>query len=579
MLSVQEFSEKIKTKYPVYKNVDDSVLVKKILEKYPTYRTQVDLNLKNNLSEKSTEEKFDKTLIGKGLKSVEKGVSFLSEVAGLPKLKTLEEIKEENRQRRLSQEKRALTKTERLVEDIGIAAKEAVGDAARFAAFVAPIGKGTRLAKIAGAKLGKKAEVLGKYGSQALQVGGLTTGFRFVEELAKDEDIDKSVKTALKAGVGSTSVALALPLVANGSKVLAQKIAQKTKKKIADIQEVLIDIPSDDVQYALGEELAGRSIFRGSFDPTKTFDSIGKKAQKAINFITDEAGKFVGVEKELLKKSKVKIKTNNIIEKLDEMLDKESFRGETSINLKDMQMIKKFKKKLIKTTPKKITRNQLGIPVKVADSIKKPKTFLAAELNIIKNQINDVIKKRYQETVSPKYTIGEGVLMNLAKEINEEISSAIPRLAKANKYFSKVKSLRDRLITKLKDENVSKNVRNLYKKDTFTKDLFFELDELAPTKLKFKNELRKAVVRDSYEKLLPAASVPSALKAMFIGTAGATISPAAAVAGAAITSPRIGGKATIKTLGNIPRYSKSLGRTSRLAIPLAGRKFAEENSE
>lgn len=40
-MTIQEFSKKIKEKYPEYQSVDDSVLVNKIIEKYPEYKNQV----------------------------------------------------------------------------------------------------------------------------------------------------------------------------------------------------------------------------------------------------------------------------------------------------------------------------------------------------------------------------------------------------------------------------------------------------------------------------------------------------------------------------------------------------------
>ena len=40
-LSVQDFATKIKTKYPQYKDVDDTELAKRIVEKYPQYKEQV----------------------------------------------------------------------------------------------------------------------------------------------------------------------------------------------------------------------------------------------------------------------------------------------------------------------------------------------------------------------------------------------------------------------------------------------------------------------------------------------------------------------------------------------------------
>ena len=40
-ITESEFAEKVKTKYPQYKDIDDSELVSKVLDKYPEYRTQL----------------------------------------------------------------------------------------------------------------------------------------------------------------------------------------------------------------------------------------------------------------------------------------------------------------------------------------------------------------------------------------------------------------------------------------------------------------------------------------------------------------------------------------------------------
>jgi len=42
LLSVSDFAARIKEKYPVYADKDDSELVEKMLEKYPQYKDRVD---------------------------------------------------------------------------------------------------------------------------------------------------------------------------------------------------------------------------------------------------------------------------------------------------------------------------------------------------------------------------------------------------------------------------------------------------------------------------------------------------------------------------------------------------------
>lgn len=51
----QEFSAKIKEKYPQYKDIDDVELAKKIVSKYPVYESQVDFTLKKKEESSSTE--------------------------------------------------------------------------------------------------------------------------------------------------------------------------------------------------------------------------------------------------------------------------------------------------------------------------------------------------------------------------------------------------------------------------------------------------------------------------------------------------------------------------------------------
>jgi len=54
-LTTEAFASKIKSKYPQYENVEDSVLVESILEKYPQYSEQVDFKKKEESLPESTD--------------------------------------------------------------------------------------------------------------------------------------------------------------------------------------------------------------------------------------------------------------------------------------------------------------------------------------------------------------------------------------------------------------------------------------------------------------------------------------------------------------------------------------------
>jgi len=47
-LDYNQFAEKIKQKYPEYKDIDNYTLATKMVEKYPEYQTQVSLKKKRN---------------------------------------------------------------------------------------------------------------------------------------------------------------------------------------------------------------------------------------------------------------------------------------------------------------------------------------------------------------------------------------------------------------------------------------------------------------------------------------------------------------------------------------------------
>ena len=65
--------------------------------------------------------------------------------------------------------------------------------------------------------------------------------------------------------------------------------------------------------------------------------------------------------------------------------------------------------------------------------------------------------------------------------------------------------LRNKLISRLKDQNVEKTIKTLFNENT-SQDLlnnFLELDELAPRNLKFIDELKDEVTRKAFSQLFP----------------------------------------------------------------------------
>jgi hypothetical protein len=472
-------------------------------------------------------QSFDRTTAGTVLNAINKTMGALIPGEDL----TTTERFQRDLDRRLDQQKRDVGKVGQVLENIRDDAKDTLAKTATFIPFAIPAAKGVGVVKalqkanpvFKNAKVASAVKTL--IGSAS--VGGTVGGSRFVEELASDEDLDTSTERALNAGVSAGAVGLGLPLVSGGIKYLANKLAPVTKKSAGFISEVLSSVPQKAYKRALDKELAGKSIFKGKYDE-KVFEKLGKKAQTAINSINKEAGKAVGAEKAALRNANIKISTQRVINKLDDMVAEKQFGGETSLKKSDLKLIETFKKKLL----------QDGAEMQ------------AAKLNVIKNQINNELPKSAfdQQTVAKISSEGQGILKRLAQDINDDIAQSVPDFSKVNQKFSKVRGLRDRLQSKMKDENVARNLRNLYNKnkDGTTQQLFEELDELAPANLKFIEELQDNVARAPFEEIFPGLGGGSGSgegfanlgRLLVAGQAGVNLSPQAGVGALLLTSPK-----------------------------------------
>jgi len=531
MLNTNQFANKIKQKYPQYGDIEDEELVDKILTKYPEYKDQVDITKEGTTPPPQDPEKFQ------GFRGAK--FSELAEVAkGTPEGEEVE--------RRLGQETK-----------VGLA---------KAAPFAVPMARGL--------KIGSK---VARAGYQAAQQAGVNLMSRFAEEEAKGEDIETSIQKAKESGVGAGAITLGLAGTGKGISYLANKLAPFTKKSVSAIQQGLTSIPKDRVEYAVNEELAGRSIFKGSFDPTRTFHSIGKRVQKAINYLVKKEGEIVGLEANKLKGSPIKLNTKEIRSGIKNRLGKSGFDTLSTLPDNEIKTINSIKKLLQPkdwvTTSGFIDRN-------------KDHFINIGKLHAIKRKINNILPANAfsNQTVKVSSKEGVGVLKKMAAEIDSVISEAVPEYKKVNLNYSKVAKLKESLRNKLKDENVEKNIRNIYNKDIFTQGLFQELDELAPKGMKFQEKLHRAIVRNDYEQIAPGRGGGSGggqglLNLIRGGIVGGSVMsgsvPGALAIGAAV-SPSIGGKATVKALGAVPRIGRGLGRYSQPAIPLGSRYVGED---
>jgi hypothetical protein len=401
-----------------------------------------------------------------------------------------------------------------------------------------------------GAKVAKAVKAIAGAGSAT----GVISGSRFVEELAQGENLESAAREALDAGVSAGAVALALPIATGQVKALAGKLASVSKKSVAKINEVLNGIPAKDYSFALERELQGKSIFKGPFDSQRTFDAIGKRAQKAMLHISREAGSAVGAETKALRGIEQKIDTSRALDKVDDLLNQSSFEGETALKKADIKIIDEIRKKL------SANGGQMS----------------PGKMHVIKRKIwNELPSRSFpSQTVSKASTEGQGILKQIGNAVNQELRAVSTGYAAANDRFSKIKNIEDRIRTQLGDKNVARNLKNLYRKDLSTQSLFEEVNELAPKGFKFMDQIRAANARDVFSQIAPglgggSGGLQGAMNILRGSLIATRPSPLAATALAVAASPRLGGVAGVKAAGAIPGTARGASALAEKIAPIA----------
>ena len=524
-------------------------------------------------------EKFDQTTGGRILGGVNKALSvtdFSSKGSITDQLKA-------RRDRLIDQGTRGLSKAERVAEEAKGSVAEGIERGARFAQFAI-----NPSAKLRGARTA--LNVGRQIAEQGLKQGASIQAGRFVEELAKGESLEQSSRQAVKSGVSGAAVAMALPLIGGaarnlgreGVSFLSQKLApisRFVKNALTETASVISSVPKRAFQTALRKELSGESIFKGKFDSLKVFSSIGKKTQRAINWALSEKGQDVGNVKEIARKSGLKINTTPVSELADFEIAKSSAGKLTSLEPTakvdggTLFSVSKDKLSSLEPTDLKIIRD--------FKKMLNKQDLKIDQAMVIKDKINNRITFDGQTVAKPSKN-AKRILKRMAAQLDELITDGVegfPALKEANEKFSQISKIRDRLLTRLKDENVERSVKRIYKESTFIQDLFTELDEVVPDSHKFMDELDIAIARDAFDQIVPGLGSGDGLKSiastafrgLAVAAAGSQAGPAGMAAAGAALSPAIGGQATVRGVGALNRAAQGIGRGAQslggLSVP------------
>jgi hypothetical protein len=527
-------------------------------------------------------KEFEQSTLGKSLDFASKVISAPARVLGVGESVPFSERLERKKQKEASQEERGLTKQEQIKEDVKEIGRKNIEDTARFAAFALPVGKGAKLAKAGKKKFGKAGEVLGRYASQASQAIGFNAAPRLVEELAKGEDLEASLETAKNAGVGAGAIALALPLVGNvssqlkktpmgsGLKKLSEKLATTTKKTVSEIEEYFKSIPKESYLRVLNRELKGENPFKGKFDEKLVFENIGKKANMAL--------------KEIQGKAKIrKAKETSILSKV---LSKFNLQKNVNRYTKNLNS-KRGKQDIYTSTEKEIIGNILN-DIKYEDSL--------AGYGVILDKIdNNLISWNKIEDITIRTKKGQKLLKNIASMLRKKIKevSEVDEIRSLNKEVAELTEVLGRglkINKKAKRSLLGSNIKMMYN-DNDKYIALQRLDDLAE-KNKFFKDLENNFDRQYFEKIAPGLGGGSGgdqgflnlirqkmMPSIGVGAGGIFGGVPGAALGLYATSPKIGGKTTVRALGMPSKAVRASKGSSRLGIPLIGQTFADMKSD
>ena len=281
-MNYNEFAEKIKTKYPQYKDMDNRELATKMVAKYPQYN---DVTFDNNengdelLSEIQIpqEDTSSPMLQGQVTKSVNFTPSGIAQgiaknisaalVAPVTAIKNKISLPEA-----FKQEKDDLTRYENEhPEYFNRPLRNFATDTAVYSLLPA-------------ANFLKGGSAIGKFGNAAL-TGGYQGAIIGGLESLKNKGL--SGKDNVSDAAGSALLGAALPVAIQGLGKGVHNVIENPsfQNKLTSVLEGLTSVPKKYLDLALKKELSGNSIFNGKFDPETAYRPIEQKLKEAKTYL------------------------------------------------------------------------------------------------------------------------------------------------------------------------------------------------------------------------------------------------------------------------------------------------------
>lgn len=499
-MDYNEFAQRIKNKYPEYKDMDNKELATKIIDKYPEYKSQVTFeNIDSALKEKQ------------GIDLTPSGLARKSAIA----------ISTPIRQLRYGENKDEAKRNAKALIDNAFKNNISV-QGLGLATDIAPYFTMPQINAFKGAGLGAKAANLGLTGAYQ---GGIAGG---LESLKQEGDLSGVVPGVVAGGVAGAG----LPVGWEKIKTPIKKVLNNPqfREKTANLIEAITSVPSEYTQRALDKELLGQTIFKGKFNPKEAYQGIEKKLVEAKGKLPSKEyykGQYKKLGDEVRKKLNANLKDESYFDEKYNELGQKALNSIDELNTKAGNQVQKALSELPENTsfsaeelmkdvdniygkyslsnnPKlNVANNQAGKEYK---QIKKLIEGEQPKLEIEEELLPQVISNK---TVSPKelYDINRNVSAmtqwnnpnaGISNDILEQVygsyanrlNNLSPELAEANNLYSKIMNLEkatgglnpSTIGTKLRDYGTGNQLRSGVSKS------FEDINDLLPQEQRFLKE-------------------------------------------------------------------------------------------
>lgn len=525
MVTKREFIQRIKTKYPGYKDVDDDTLYQRITTKYPEYRKQI------------TEDVKPATKYKGGL--------------------TEEEAKKWARERPTPMLGGAsLAGAERFARGLTKGATLGYADLPGEESFAGELA-GSFLPYAAAAPIGglvKGAGILSKAPALA-RIAGAAAPMATVGALRPAESLKERGKQALFEGaIGGGAQTLA-----EAGRLLAGPAGRATTWFLSKTT----GIPEEQMAPAISDTMATFK-WRGK----TAWEKLAKRFKLGHDVLRTKSGKEV--QTAIANAPKLSKVGFNYTETIDDVLKKEASIRKKWLGAERLQANEK-------ETLRKLHEMLQSPEGRFGNKMSFQKLHQAKEL--LYDNINYAKSTRPAGFRAPD-TEGERLLKSIANSINKKLGKASPEYAKANKYYSLYKKKLEPIKTMLEDKSMTlpNKLKSLDAKSGELQQAVKNMDRMLPKEYRIGRELKLAQAAKEFEPITrKGAGLFPLAGGIGVGYAGMRSPAVAAGLGAAAltTSPRAVG-AGLRGGAMLSRSFGKLPSTTRATIPILQKMLFEK---